>query len=182
MALRSINPATEETIKEFSELSGQAIGQKLAAAQTAFESWRQTSFEERAKLMRRAAEELRKQKDELARIMTSEMGKTLAAAGAEVEKCATTCEYYAANAGQFLAPEPIKTDGSDSYVRFDPIGIVLAVMRVSSPRMSWLVDRFWLLCSTSRLLCPPCDLLSACWMAAATRAVCLASLGLARIS
>ncbi len=140
MALRSINPATEAVIQEFDELTDGQIEQKLAAAQAAFESWRGTSFDERAKLMKRAAAVLREQKSELAAIMTSEMGKTLGAAEAEVEKCAATCEYYADNAAKFLAPEPIETDAGQSYTRFDPIGIVLAVMPWNFP--FWQVFRF----------------------------------------
>lgn len=140
MALRSINPATEEVIQEFTELSGGQIEDKLTAAQAAFEKWRGVSFEERAKLMRRAAEVLRARKSEFAKVMTSEMGKTLGAAEAEVEKCAATCDYYADNAAKFLAPEPIKTDAHESYARFDPIGVVLAVMPWNFP--FWQVFRF----------------------------------------
>ncbi|HET7059857.1 MAG TPA: NAD-dependent succinate-semialdehyde dehydrogenase [Candidatus Saccharimonadales bacterium] len=140
MALRSINPASEEVIQEFDELSDQQIDQKLAAAQAAFEKWRETSFDERAKLMRRAAEVLRAQKSDLAAIMTSEMGKTISAAGAEVEKCAATCDYYADNAAKFLAPEKIVTDAAESYARFDPLGVVLAVMPWNFP--FWQVFRF----------------------------------------
>lgn len=140
MALRSVNPATEEVIQEFTELDPAAIEKKVAAAQAAFEEWRRTSFEERSKLMRQAAKVLRDQKPEFAQIMTSEMGKTLGAAEAEVEKCALTCEYYAENAPKFLAPEPIATDASDSYTRFDPLGVVLAVMPWNFP--FWQVFRF----------------------------------------
>ncbi len=140
MALRSINPATEEVIQEFEELGGKQIEQKLAAAQTAFEKWRDVSFAERAKLMKRAAEVLRAQKSELAAVMTSEMGKTLSAAEAEVEKCAATCDYYADKAAKFLAPEKIETDAHESYARFDPIGVVLAVMPWNFPL--WQVFRF----------------------------------------
>lgn len=140
MALRSINPATEEVIQEFEELSDQQIEQKLAAALGAFEKWREAPFEERAKLMRRAGEVLRAQKSKLAATMTSEMGKTLGAAAAEVEKCAATCDYYADNAAKFLAPEKIETDAGESYARFDPIGIVLAVMPWNFPL--WQVFRF----------------------------------------
>ncbi len=140
MVLRSINPATEEVIQEFEELSEQQIEQKLAAAQASFEKWREVSFEERAKLMRRAAEVLRAQKSELGKIITSEMGKTIGAAEAEIEKCAATCDYYADNAAKFLAPEKVETDGSASYARFDPIGVVLAVMPWNFP--FWQVFRF----------------------------------------
>jgi succinate-semialdehyde dehydrogenase/glutarate-semialdehyde dehydrogenase len=140
MALQSINPVTEEIIQKFDELSTEQIEAKLAAAQTTFETWRQTTFEERAKLMKRAAEELRKQKSELAHVITQEVGKTLSASEAEVEKCAATCEYYADNAADFLAPENIETDASKSYARFDPIGVVLAVMPWNFP--FWQVFRF----------------------------------------
>ncbi len=140
MALCSINPATEEILGEFTELSSDEIEQKLAQAQATFEAWRETSFEHRAALMKQAATALRDQKTDLARTMTLEVGKTLAAAEAEVEKCAVTCDYYADNAATFLAPEHIETDASESYVRFDPIGIVLAVMPWNFP--FWQVFRF----------------------------------------
>lgn len=140
MALRSVNPATEEVIKEFAELTSDQIKHKLAKAQSAHESWRLTSFEERSTLMKKAAEGLRKNKAELALIMTREVGKTLSASEAEIEKCALTCDYYADNAKQFLAPETVQTDASSSYVRFDPIGIVLAVMPWNFPL--WQVFRF----------------------------------------
>jgi succinate-semialdehyde dehydrogenase / glutarate-semialdehyde dehydrogenase len=140
MALRSINPATEAVIQDFDELNPKEIEQKLAQAQTTFEAWRKTSLDERAKLMKQAAALLREQKDALAQTITQEVGKTLSAAAAEVEKCALTCDYYADHAAEFLQPEAIKTDGSDSYVRFDPIGIVLAVMPWNFP--FWQVFRF----------------------------------------
>lgn len=140
MALRSINPATEETIEQFDELSASQINQKLAEAQTAFESWRTTPLQQRTELMKQAAVQLRQQKAALAQIITSEVGKTLSASEAEIEKCALTCDYYADNAAKFLTLEQIKTDGSDSYVRFDPIGTVLAVMPWNFP--FWQVFRF----------------------------------------
>jgi succinate-semialdehyde dehydrogenase/glutarate-semialdehyde dehydrogenase len=140
MALQSINPATEAVIQTFEELSSEQIEQKIALAQSRFESWRDTTIEERAAIMTKAAQALRDQKSKLAAIMTSEVGKTLAASEAELEKCAITCDYYAENAAKFLAPEHIATDGSESYVRFDPIGIVLAVMPWNFP--FWQVFRF----------------------------------------
>lgn len=140
MALRSINPATEEVIKEFDELTSEQIEQKLAQAQTTYESWRQTSFAERAALMKKAAQNLRNNKADLALTMTREVGKTLSASEAEIEKCAATCDYYADNAEKFLSKEVIETDAGESYVRFDPIGIVLAVMPWNFPL--WQVFRF----------------------------------------
>jgi len=140
MALRSINPTTEEVIQEFDELSAEAIEQKLALAQSTFETWRNTSFKERATLMHKAAQNLRDNKAELALIMTREVGKTLAASEAEIEKCVLTCDYYADNAATFLSEELVDTDAGRSYVRFDPIGVVLAVMPWNFPL--WQVFRF----------------------------------------
>jgi len=140
MALRSINPTTEEVIQEFDELSAEAIEQKLALAQSTFETWRNTSFEERATLMHKAAQNLRDSKAELALVMTREVGKTLTASEAEIEKCALTCDYYADNAATFLSEESVETDAGQSYVRFDPIGVVLAVMPWNFPL--WQVFRF----------------------------------------
>ena len=140
MPLKSINPATGEMIREFSELSDDEIGQKLQKAQETFIAWRQTSFNDRTKKMKSAAKVLRERKDELAAIMTSEVGKTIAASNAEIEKCAVTCEFYAENAEKFLSEETISTDASKSYVRFDPLGIVLAVMPWNFPL--WQVFRF----------------------------------------
>lgn len=140
MALRSVNPATLEVIKEIDELSDEQIEQKLTLSQRAFEAWRTTSFSERAALMKRAAEHLRATKDNYAKLMSQEMGKTVAAAVAEVEKCATACDYYADNAESFLSPEVVATDATESFVRFDPIGPVLAVMPWNFP--FWQVFRF----------------------------------------
>lgn len=140
MALKSTNPATEEMLKEFTELTDAEVDQKLAKAQQTFEAWRLTSFSERSKLMKQAASNLRDNKPELALIMTREVGKTLAASEAEIEKCATTCDFYADNAEDFLKNEVVTVDGGESYVRFDPLGIVLAVMPWNFPL--WQVFRF----------------------------------------
>lgn len=140
MALESINPKNKQLIKTFDELTSEQIETKLSQAQTAFEQLQTSSFVERQKWMLKTAELLRNRKSDLARIITDEVGKTLAASEAEIEKCAATCEFYAENAAKFLAPEQIKTDGSSSYVRFDPIGVVLAVMPWNFP--FWQVFRF----------------------------------------
>ena len=140
MTLRSINPATLEVVFETGELTPAQLEKKLSKAQSAFISWRETSFKQRAALMKKAAAQLRKRKDALALLVTQEVGKTLAASVAEVEKCATVCDFYADNAERFLKPEMIPTEASESYVRFDPIGIVLAVMPWNFPL--WQVFRF----------------------------------------
>lgn len=140
MALESINPKNKQLIKSFDELTTEQIEAKLAQAQNAFEELQTISFADRSTYMLKVAELLRSRKVELARIITDEVGKTLSASEAEIEKCAATCEFYAENAGKFLAAEQIKTDGTASYVRFDPIGVVLAVMPWNFP--FWQVFRF----------------------------------------
>ncbi|MBI5357756.1 NAD-dependent succinate-semialdehyde dehydrogenase [Candidatus Saccharibacteria bacterium] len=140
MALQSINPKNKQVIKEFSELTDAEIEDKIDQAQLAFESWRSSSFSERSNLMKKAAQVLRDKKSEYAKIITDEVGKTLAASEAEVEKCAMTCDYYADNAEKFLSKEIVETDATKSYARFDPVGIVLAVMPWNFP--FWQVFRF----------------------------------------
>jgi succinate-semialdehyde dehydrogenase/glutarate-semialdehyde dehydrogenase len=140
MALRSINPATLEVIKEIDELSDEQVKQKIDLAQKTFKTWRNVPIGKRAELMKRAADHLRITKDRYGKLMSQEMGKTAAAATAEVEKCATACDFYAENAEKFLTPEVIATDASESFVRFDPIGPVLAVMPWNFP--FWQVFRF----------------------------------------
>ncbi len=140
MALQSVNPATEEIIQNFAELSAEQIEAQLAKSQATFEMWRTVPIAERAIKMKKAAQILRTRKSEIAHTMSLEVGKTRAAGEAEVEKCALTCDYYADNAADFLKPEVIVTDGSESFVRFDPIGIVLAVMPWNFP--FWQVFRF----------------------------------------
>lgn len=140
MSLRSINPANLETVGETTEMTEEQIEQKLEQSYKTFLSWRQTTFTERATLMKRAAEHLRSHKETYAKLITEEVGKTLGASQAEVEKSALACDYYAENAEMFLSPEHIETDASESYVRFDPIGPVLAVMPWNFP--FWQVFRF----------------------------------------
>lgn len=138
--MQSKNPYTEEIIKNYEELSEAEIEVKLAEAQKAFLAWRETSFSERAGLLLNLAKNLREQKEDLAKIITSEMGKLFKESLGEVEKCALACEFYAENGERFLAPEIIETDASKSYARFDPLGIILAVMPWNYP--FWQVMRF----------------------------------------
>lgn len=140
MALESINPKNKKLIKKFNELSDEQIDQKINQADAAFKVWRETDFDERSKYLKSIAKELRNQKASLAKIMTDEVGKTLSASEAEIEKCALTCEYYADNGEDFLKPEEVETDASKSYVRFDPLGVILAVMPWNFP--FWQVFRF----------------------------------------
>ncbi|HWC75483.1 MAG TPA: aldehyde dehydrogenase family protein, partial [Gemmatimonadales bacterium] len=138
--IESINPATEEVLASFDPFTPDEIERALADADTAFREWRQTSFTERGRVLRRAAALLRERKPHYAALMTAEMGKPITAAEAEAEKCAWVCEYFADNAERFLAHEPVRTNAQTSYVAFEPLGVVLAVMPWNFP--FWQVFRF----------------------------------------
>ncbi|MEX2611913.1 MAG: NAD-dependent succinate-semialdehyde dehydrogenase [Gemmatimonadota bacterium] len=140
MAIASVNPATGETLRTFEALSSQELEARLARAWTAFERHRATSFAERAGWLLRAAEILEAEKAELGRTMTLEMGKPLGAAVAEAEKCAWVCRYYAEHAPAQLADEPVATGAARSFIRYQPLGPVLAVMPWNFPY--WQVFRF----------------------------------------
>ncbi|HBY98644.1 MAG: NAD-dependent succinate-semialdehyde dehydrogenase [Ardenticatenaceae bacterium] len=140
MAIASINPATGERLKTFEPLTDAQLEDKVALAAHAFERWRRTGFEERAGRMQRAAELLESGKQRWGALMTIEMGKPIGAAIAEAEKCAWVCRYYAEHAADFLADEPAQTDASYSFVRYRPLGPVLAIMPWNFP--FWQVFRF----------------------------------------
>jgi succinate-semialdehyde dehydrogenase / glutarate-semialdehyde dehydrogenase len=140
MSIQSINPATGEVVETFEETSHEEIERTLATAQEAFLKWRALPFAARAVHMRKAADILRGRKPQYARTMTLEMGKPIVQAEAEIDKCAWVCEYYAQHAEPLLAEQPRETDASRSYVRFDPLGPVLAVMPWNFP--FWQVFRF----------------------------------------
>src|SRR5713101_7321679 len=133
MPIASINPATGETLKTFEALSDSEIDGRIAAAAEAFIKNRRTSFSERAEKMTSAARVLEDGKKEFALTMTTEMGKPINAAIAEVEKCAWVCRFYAENAERFLADEEVETNASHSFIRCQPIGPVLAVMPWNFP-------------------------------------------------
>jgi succinate-semialdehyde dehydrogenase / glutarate-semialdehyde dehydrogenase len=140
MSIQSVNPATGEILESFTATSSEELERILTRAHAAFVKWRTAPFAARAGWMREAARCLRKGKAEYARTMTLEMGKPIVQAEAEVEKCAGACDYYADRAEGFLAEQPRETDASKSYVRFDPLGPVLAVMPWNFP--FWQVFRF----------------------------------------
>ncbi len=140
MAIATTNPATGELLKSFEALSGAQIERKLQLATSAFQTHRRTPFADRARMMLRAAEILEKEKDECARLMTLEMGKTLRSAVAETAKCASGCRYYAENAERFLADEVVETGAKRSFIRYLPLGPILAVMPWNFP--FWQVFRF----------------------------------------
>jgi succinate-semialdehyde dehydrogenase/glutarate-semialdehyde dehydrogenase len=140
MRLRSINPATEEVLKSFEPHSREQIEQALGQSAEAFRAWRHTGFAERARLMNGAANYLRANKSRLGAVITSEMGKPITEAEAEVEKCAWNCEYYAGNAEGFLRDESRVSSASESYIQYTPLGTVLAIMPWNFP--FWQVFRF----------------------------------------
>src|SRR3984885_4162758 len=140
MAIATTNPATGEVLRTFESLTAAQIEARLQLASDAFAKHRSTSFADRASKMMRAAEILEKEKDECAHLMTLEMGKPLKAAVAEALKCATGCRYYAENAEKFLADEVIETGAKRSFVRYLPIGPILAIMPWNFP--FWQVFRF----------------------------------------
>jgi len=140
MPIATTNPATGELIRVFDPNSSAEVDAKIQKAHEAYRAHRRTSFAERAAKMRKAAEILESEKDRWARLMTLEMGKTLKSAGDEALKCALACRYYADNAERFLADETIATNAGKSYVAYQPLGVVLAVMPWNFP--FWQVFRF----------------------------------------
>src|SRR5690606_18122313 len=138
--IQSINPANGEIFHSYNEMSENEINDIIISVEAELKHWQKTTFAERSRLMKSAAEILRKRKKEYARLMTLEMGKTFVQAEAEVEKCAWACDYFAENSIQFLKDELIQTDASKSFVTYQPLGVVLAIMPWNFP--FWQVIRF----------------------------------------
>lgn len=140
MNVQSVNPWNLEVIEEFDMHTSEQVDTIITSVDKEFHSWKKTSFEHRAGLMHKAGEVLLKNKQKYAEHVSLEMGKPLAESIAEIEKCALCCRYYADNAEQFLATKIIKTDASKSMVRFDPLGVIYAIMPWNFP--FWQVIRF----------------------------------------
>jgi len=140
MAIATVNPATGETLKTFEPLSDAQLEAKLQKAANTFLSYRKVPFAERARMMLKAAAILESEKENYGRVMTTEMGKTFRSAVDEAAKCAWVCRYYAENAERFLEDEIVETSASRSYIRYLPLGPVLAVMPWNFP--FWQVLRF----------------------------------------
>ncbi len=140
MTIATINPATGETIKHFAPLTDTELEARLTLAEQTFQHYRQTTLAERAIWLRNAAQQLEDNRQEYGALMTLEMGKPIKAAIAEVEKSAWVCRFYADRAAEFLANVPISTDASSSFVCYQPLGIILAVMPWNFP--FWQVFRF----------------------------------------
>jgi succinate-semialdehyde dehydrogenase/glutarate-semialdehyde dehydrogenase len=138
--MESVNPATGQQLAVYGELSAAEVDRRVDLAASGFEAWRRTPVSERAALVGRAGDVLREGREEFARLMTLEMGKPLTEALAEVDKCAWVCDYYAANGAEFLADVRVETDAAESFVAFEPLGAVLAVMPWNFP--FWQVFRF----------------------------------------
>lgn len=139
-ALVSINPATDELIREYPPHTPAEAADIAEAAHRAFLGWRRAGFPERADRMLALAQRLRARREDCAALMTAEMGKPIAAARGEIDKCAWVCEFYAAHAQQMLAAEPVATEAGRSFITFNPLGVVLAVMPWNFP--FWQVFRF----------------------------------------
>lgn len=138
--MQSINPATGATLANYEEHTSGQVADIVDRAHERFLSWRSETFEERGRLLRATADELEKRKEELARLMAEEMGKPIGGGRGEVEKCAWVCRYYADNGETFLSDTHIETDRSKSYVHYEPLGVILAVMPWNFPL--WQVIRF----------------------------------------
>ncbi len=140
MVIESRNPATLEVVESFPEFDGTAIHRAVARSVQAFETWRSVPFNARAVPVRKLATLLRERRHEMGILMAVEMGKPIGEGEAEADKCAWVCEYYADNAERILSAEPVETDAMRSYIRFDPLGPILAVMPWNFP--FWQVFRF----------------------------------------
>ncbi|WP_017307225.1 NAD-dependent succinate-semialdehyde dehydrogenase [Spirulina subsalsa] len=140
MAIATVSPVTGETLKTFTPLTSEEIQSKIAIAQTSFEAYRNTTFAQRSQWLHQAADLLEKNSAEYGRIMTVEMGKTWKSAIAEAKKCALVCRYYADHGADFLKDIPGESDGSAAFVRYQPLGVILAVMPWNFP--FWQVFRF----------------------------------------
>jgi len=141
MKITTINPATEEIIAEYDAVTPEQVNHEVQDSRKIFETiWKKFELSERAKLLRNLAHLLDHKKKEFATIITNEMGKPIRESIAEIEKCSLVCEYYADNGKKFLGPEYIETDAKDSYVRFDPLGVIGCIMPWNFP--FWQVLRF----------------------------------------
>ncbi|VEP15179.1 putative succinate-semialdehyde dehydrogenase (NADP(+)) [Hyella patelloides LEGE 07179] len=140
MAIATINPATGETLATFTALTQEEIAAKLALAETTYQKYRDTSFEQRSQWLNNAAAILEREQHQFAQIMTLEMGKPYQSAIAEVQKCALVCRFYAEKAPEFLADKIIDSDATKSYIAYQPLGVILAVMPWNFP--FWQVFRF----------------------------------------
>lgn len=165
MRIKSINPATEEIISEYEQISFEKAVEEIKKSKQAFSKWKNLSVNERANYIKKIAFILKKRKNQLAKIATLEMGKKFNDAIKEIEKCALVCDYYSENSSKFLKEDIIKTEFYKSYVRFEPIGIVLGIMPWNYP--FWQVFRFAIstLCSGNCVIIKHASNVSGCALA-----------------
>lgn len=140
MSFQSINPATGAVVATYQEMDARRVEKIIGLTQAAFLDWRRRDLAEKGELLRAAGRILRTREESLARLMAEEMGKPFADGIAEIRKCATGCDYFAENGARYLAPEPVETDAGRSFVAFQPLGVVLAIMPWNFP--FWQVFRF----------------------------------------
>ena len=140
MTVQTTNPATGQMIQIYQEMEFPEVSRLIQSTQAAFLQWREQSFSERAKITRNLGNLLLKNKQQYAELITQEMGKPINLALAEIQKCQKVCEFYAEKAAEFLAPKEVKTDKSKSYVAYQPLGIIFAIMPWNFP--FWQVFRF----------------------------------------
>ncbi len=140
MKIKSVNPATEKFIREYDEMSSEEIHSICNKSNNEFLRWRKTSFKERSGLMKKVASYLIENKEKYSTLMTEEMGKPINSSRSEIEKCSSVCNYYAENAEKFLAEAEITTDAFSSFITYQPLGVILAVMPWNFP--FWQVFRF----------------------------------------
>src|SRR5690625_4809392 len=140
MTYEIINPATGKPIKSIKQQTDEEISEAIELADKTFKEWKQRSFYDRSKLLTKLGELLRERKEELAETMTLEMGKPVKDGIAEIEKCALVCDYYAENAAEFLSEQQMESDASESFITYNPLGVILAVMPWNFP--FWQVMRF----------------------------------------
>jgi succinate-semialdehyde dehydrogenase / glutarate-semialdehyde dehydrogenase len=140
MTIKSINPTTEETLRTFDELTDEELERRIALSERSFRDWRRRPYSDRAKLLDAAARVIDSRLEHWATLMTEEMGKPITAARAEARKCALACRYYAEHGEEILSDRLVKTEATRSWVRYDPLGPVLAVMPWNFP--FWQVFRF----------------------------------------
>lgn len=140
MSIDSINPTTGERIQSYEADDAQTVSHKITQTHTAWLSWRESDFSTRSHLLNKLAEQLHQESAQLAQLMAMEMGKPLKDGIAEIDKCATVCQYYAANGPEFLKDEEIDTEAAKSYISYQPLGVVLAIMPWNFP--FWQVFRF----------------------------------------
>jgi succinate-semialdehyde dehydrogenase / glutarate-semialdehyde dehydrogenase len=138
--IKSVNPATEEQIKTYSSMGSEEVNRIISASDKCFEAWKRTTFSGRADKMKRAGDILRRDREALSVLMTKEMGKPIVQSRSEIDKCAMVCDYFAENGEWFLRDENIVTEAGNSFVTYQPLGVILAIMPWNFP--FWQVFRF----------------------------------------